>query len=154
MVSRKLSTLCLVSALSLATGSWAFAQSGGSGSSGGGAGGASGSGMGGGAATGGAMSPGAVGSGGAPGAAQQPSGSPNANNATGGALTPPIVPPGTTGSVGAPGTTNSGNVRQGPGASGSAGDQTGLGNIGPQTERERRAQDESDRATKGICSTC
>jgi len=109
--------------------------------------------MSGGAATGGTVSPGAAGPAGTVGTTQQSGGS-NPNSAAGQSLTPPIAAPGTTGSVGAPGTTNSGAPRQGPGASGSAGNQTGLGNIGPETEREQRAQEESDKATKRICATC
>jgi hypothetical protein len=69
-------------------------------------------------------------------------------------LTPPIPAPGMTGSVGNPGAASSGAPRQGPGAGGSAGNQTGLGNIGPETEKEQRAQEQSDRATKSICDRC
>ena len=78
----------------------------------------------------------------------------NPNGAVGGALTPPIVPPGTTGSGGNPVSTSSGGPRQGPGAAGSTGNQTGLGNIGPETEKEQRAQEQSDKATRSICDRC
>lgn len=75
----------------------------------------------------------------------------NSNASQGGALTPPIVPPGTTGSVGSQGNVSSGAPRQGPGAGGSAWNQTGLGNMGPETEKEQQAQEQSDKATKSIC---
>ena len=52
------------------------------------------------------------------------------------------------------GTTGSVGMRQGRAASGSAGNQTGLGNIGPETEKEGQAQEQSDKATKSICDRC
>jgi hypothetical protein len=69
-------------------------------------------------------------------------------------VTPPIVPPGATSSGGNPVSTGSGGPRQGPGAGGSTGNQTGLGNIGPETEKEQRAQEQSDKATRSICDRC
>ena len=90
----------------------------------------------------------------AAGSPQQPTGGMNPNSAVGGAVTPPIVPPGTTGSGGNPVSSSSGVPRQGPGAAGSTGNQTGLGNIGPETEKEQRAQEQSDKATKSICDRC
>ncbi len=68
-------------------------------------------------------------------------------------MTTPI-PPGTTGSVANPGSAGSGAPQQSPGAGGSTGNQTGLGNIGPETEKEQRAQEQSDKATKSICDRC
>ncbi len=69
--------------------------------------------------------------------------------AAGGTLDPPTGVPNNTGSTGA---VRSGTgQRAGGGGGGSLGNQTGLGNIGPETERERRAQEESEEATKRIC---
>jgi hypothetical protein len=60
--------------------------------------------------------------------------------------------PASTGSTGgARAGTGQGAVGGGGGGGGTLGNQTGLGNIGPETERERRAQERSDEATKKIC---
>jgi hypothetical protein len=81
---------------------------------------------------------------------------PTAGTSQGGA---PIPPPGTTGSSGGssagPGSTGSTtNTQQGVSSGGTAGNETGLGNIGPQTDKERRAQERMDRAMKSICTGC
>jgi len=85
--------------------------------------------------------------------AKRSTANPNENSNATGALTP-IPPPSTTGATADPSATSSGAPRQGPGAGGSAGNQTGLGNIGPETEKEQRAQDQSDKTTKRICNGC
>ena len=102
------------------------------------------------AGTGGNRSDTATGGAGSP---QQPTGGMNPNSAVGGVANP-IVPPGTTGFGGNPVSSSSGVPRQSPGAAGSTGNQTGLGNIGPETEKEQRAQEQSDKATKSICDRC
>ena len=73
---------------------------------------------------------------------------------SGGPATGSPQSPGSTGATGNPESTGSTNRQQGASGGGSTGNQTGLGNIGPQTEREQRAQEQSDQATKGICNRC
>ena len=164
MISHSLQSLTIAAALLFAAIPIAVAQSGGGGGSGGGSsGGASGSGTSGGGATssgapsagtgGPTSTPSSTATGGA-GSPQPPTGGMNPNSALGGAVTPPIIPPGTTGFGGNPVSSSSGVPRQSPGAAGSTGNQTGLGNIGPETEKEQRAQEQSDKATKSICDRC
>jgi hypothetical protein len=144
------SSMTLATLLLLASIPVTVAQVGGGGGAGGG------SGVGGGGAAGSTTSPGGssigapTGSPGLPLPSSRPSAAtnPSANDGRGRSLSAPIPPPDSAGSTGGPDTTGSTNAGQG------SGNETGLGNIGPETEREQRAQEESDRATKGICEDC
>jgi hypothetical protein len=177
MISNRLPILAFAAALLVGTSTVACAQAGSGGSSGasGGSGAATGSNAGTGSSTGGADSggsslrPGTPGSStgsGVPASSGRVSESPDpaAGTASPGqppgadqsAYTPegtmqPRIPPRsgarTTGS-------NPRAPRQGVATGGSLGDQTGAGNMGAETDRERRAQERSDAATQGICKGC
>jgi hypothetical protein len=178
MISNRLPVLAFAAALLTGTTVMAYAQagSGGSGGASGNSGAATGSSVGtGGSSTGGAdsggssLTPGTPGSStgsGVPASSGRVSESPDpaAGTASPGqppgadqsAYTPegtiqPRIPPRsgarTTGSNPRP-------PRQGVATGGSLGDQTGAGNMGAETDRERRAQKRSDAAIRGICKGC
>jgi hypothetical protein len=152
MIFNRFPTLALATVLVFGTAVVALAQSSGGGSSGGGGSAGSAGGTGGGTAAG-------VGAGGSsmggsgPGSSGSPltTGGPSGGRATGGAATGSAD---STGSVPMSTDNPSGGPRQGVSSGGSLGNQTGLGNIGQETERERRAQDESNRATRSLCNGC
>jgi hypothetical protein len=178
MISIRLPVLALAAALLAGTTATAYAQagSGGSGGASSGSGAAAGSSSGtGGSSMGGANSggssltpgtPGAPVGSGVPASSGRVSESPDAgaggstvgqspgtdqNTTTPEGARQSRVPPrgnaATTGS-------NPRGPQQGVATGGSSGDQTGAGNIGAETERERKAQERSDAATKGICKGC
>lgn len=165
MAGNRLQSMTLATLLLLASMGETIGQAGGGQGGGGNGGGTTSSTTGaGGAAIGGSQSPGATGATGnpeasAPGPVRLPlrSSRPSAdrsNDSQGEFRTAPDVPPGATGSSGDPGITGSTTPRQGTSSGGSLGDQTGLGNIGPETGREKKAQEESDKATRSICIGC
>jgi hypothetical protein len=168
------SSMTLATLLLLASIPVTFAQTGGGG--GGSAGGSSG--VGGGGAAGSTTGPGSssIGStvgpgstGATTGPTDAPTGSPrlplpssrpsaatnpSTDDGQSGSLTAPIAPPDSAGSTGGPDSTGSTNSQQGVAGGARDGNETSLGNIGAETERERRAQEQSDRATKSICEGC
>jgi hypothetical protein len=101
-------------------------------------------------------SPGSTGTAPPPLPSSQPSAgsNPSATPGPSGAITPPIAPPGTAGSSGSPESTGSTVSQDGASGGGTLGNRTGLGRIGAESDRERRAQQRSDSVTRSICNGC